>query len=720
MGNSISNIIYNIYVKYLKKSVCLLLVLAVLVTALPVKAGAADTIGSKISIEKIDGEVSVVKASGKTAAAVAGVKLAATESLRTDKASYAYISIDDDKVIKLDELTQVNVKKSGNKLSVEVSEGSIFFEVKEKLEDNESMNLNASTMAMSIRGTSGIIGVRRVGDDIVSTAQILEGTVDITYSDINGEGSEIVLEGGQECSHTEDEEDGQPEETDLDDFPGFAAVELEGNEELCQKIKENSDLDVDWLIKNANKLLKKDQKYNAEHYSDVFEEGNTSSVASLDGDTNIPGNVNRYLKTYYEKGTGLIPVKTGMITPTPLPSQPPVNIITLTPTPTATPKPTQVASNDNSSGDQSGQGSTTVIISSPGAITGENVSQNTIAPPTLPSSSSSSGTSSSKSGSSSSSSSSSMSLMERLSKLTAFGKLLGKLYDYIQSQQDDEEEDNRPSYTVTYIGQDGETVLMTQSVKEGDTAVPPSPPTLPGYTFSSWGGMLTDVDSDRKIYALYTKNSYDVYFYDTLPVTAESPYSVQYDVFYGDYASAPTAPNHSGYTFTGWVTTATGTSTYVEDTPITGDTDFYAQYEENEKETYTITYLGYEDEVVKVLEAEEGYVVKESDAPEPPEVEGYYFWGWSTDPYGFTVEEDITIKLIYKESEDEDTYTITYLGYGDEVLKELKKEEGYEVLESDVPDPPEEVDGYYFSGWSQDPYGFKVEKDLTIQAVYKK
>ena len=174
----------------------------VLIAALvPVTYYATEAIGSRIEVERIDGTAYVVKANGKKSPARAGLKLSAKESLQTDMGSYAFLGIDEDKVIKVDELSQINIVKKNNKLKVNIEEGSIMFEVKNPIPEPCEMSLDASTMAMSIRGTAGIIGLRRIGDNIVSAVELVDGRVDMTYSDIAGKGRNFTLWGGESALH---------------------------------------------------------------------------------------------------------------------------------------------------------------------------------------------------------------------------------------------------------------------------------------------------------------------------------------------------------------------------------------------------------------------------------------------------------------------------------------------------------------------------------------
>ena len=265
------------------KTILVVVAAAVLAAAVPVTFYAAEAIGSRIEIEKIDGTAYIVKASGKKSEARPGIKLSAKESLQTAMGSYAFLGIDDDKVIKVDELSQINIVKKNNKLSVNIEEGSIMFEVKGKIPKTCEMDLNASTMAMSIRGTAGVIGLRRIGDNIVSVADLVDGRVDMNYRDIAGKGRNFTLWGGESSLHKDGADTVERDLIDITEFPGFAAVELEGNPDLCKNMLEKSGLNAKWPIEHADELLERGQAHNRENYYDVFEPGNVHSVASLKG-----------------------------------------------------------------------------------------------------------------------------------------------------------------------------------------------------------------------------------------------------------------------------------------------------------------------------------------------------------------------------------------------------------------------------------------------------
>jgi uncharacterized repeat protein (TIGR02543 family) len=101
-------------------------------------------------------------------------------------------------------------------------------------------------------------------------------------------------------------------------------------------------------------------------------------------------------------------------------------------------------------------------------------------------------------------------------------------------------------YTVTFMDWD-ETVLETQAVEHGSTAVAPESPAREGYTFKDWNADFSDITGDLTVAAQYEINKYFVTFVDW----NGSPLDTQI-IEHGYAASAPKNPTREGYTFKGW------------------------------------------------------------------------------------------------------------------------------------------------------------------------
>ena len=162
-------------------------------------------------------------------------------------------------------------------------------------------------------------------------------------------------------------------------------------------------------------------------------------------------------------------------------------------------------------------------------------------------------------------------------------------------------------------------------------------------------------------------------------------------VSYGQAASAPSDPERTGYTFTGWD---------VDFTNITCDLVVTAQYDIN---TYTVTFKDWDGSVLDEQQVSYGQA---ASAPDDPERTGYTFTGWDVD---FT---DITGDLVVTAQYDINTYTVTFKDWDGSVLDEQQVSYGQAAS---APNDPERT-GYTFTGWDVD--FTDITCDLVVTAQY--
>ncbi len=237
------------------------------------------------------------------------------------------------------------------------------------------------------------------------------------------------------------------------------------------------------------------------------------------------------------------------------------------------------------------------------------------------------------------------------------------------------------SYDVTFKDYDG-SVLKTESVDYSSAATAPSDPSRTGYTFTGWNIVFTNITADTTITAQYSINSYDVTFKDydgsvlktesvdysaaaTAPsdpkrtgytftgwnmdftnITSDTTVTAQYEllyavvfndydgtkigidsVTYGSAATAPSAPERTGYTFTGWD---------MDFSNITSDTTVTAQYT---IKTYAVIFKDFDGSVLKTDSVD---YASAATAPSDPERTGYTFSGWDIDFSNITSDTTVT------------------------------------------------------------------------------
>ena len=130
-------------------------------------------------------------------------------------------------------------------------------------------------------------------------------------------------------------------------------------------------------------------------------------------------------------------------------------------------------------------------------------------------------------------------------------------------------------YTVKFMGWDG-SLLKTETVTYGGSAVAPEAPDREGYDFSHWSLDYTNVSANIEVTAVYTQKEYTVTFVDS----DDTVLSTQ-TVKHGEAAAAPVSPTREGYTFVGWDTSEYGR--------VTRDLTVKAMYVEGTGVTYTVT-----------------------------------------------------------------------------------------------------------------------------------
>jgi hypothetical protein len=185
-----------------------------------------------------------------------------------------------------------------------------------------------------------------------------------------------------------------------------------------------------------------------------------------------------------------------------------------------------------------------------------------------------------------------------------------------------------PTYKVEFINDDG-TILSSQTVLEGQTAITPENPSKEGYDFIGWDTGITNIHDDLTIKAQYIKKKYTVVFVDW------NNESIEIKEFnYGDILEGPVDPQKEGSAFVGW-------STIIgEDvTTVTNNMIVTAKYELNE---YKVTFLNWDGTVLN-----EQYVEYGSAADSPDELlssmENLTFANWSNFENYLFVTGDIII-----------------------------------------------------------------------------
>lgn len=226
---------------------------------------AAEATATTVQLMKTEGTVDVTNSGGRALTVREDMRLYNGYHVNTGAKSYAWVNLDSDKLTKLDESSEMELRKENQKLEILLNEGSIYFNVEKPLEDSESMNIRTSTMVVGIRGTCGWV---RVIDRWTTEVSVLEGSVQCTVTDpVSGQIKTTIVKGGEKAVFVVYDPARAGDKCDIlldnfteEDIPGFVLVELVRDTPLCEKIYADSGLDLLPITREeAENRLKADQ-----------------------------------------------------------------------------------------------------------------------------------------------------------------------------------------------------------------------------------------------------------------------------------------------------------------------------------------------------------------------------------------------------------------------------------------------------------------------------
>ena len=139
----------------MKKKVFQINLFLLLILVMLLSSSCGRNRATTMKLIKTDGEVGVENEKGKSVDLIENLGLYNGYGIGTQKKSFAWIDLDDTKLTKMDEKSDVDIKKDGKKLELVVNSGGLFFNVTKPLEDDESMDIRTSTTICGIRGTCG-------------------------------------------------------------------------------------------------------------------------------------------------------------------------------------------------------------------------------------------------------------------------------------------------------------------------------------------------------------------------------------------------------------------------------------------------------------------------------------------------------------------------------------------------------------------------------------
>lgn len=218
-----------------RKSNSVFLLFLVFVLLLPA-CGSKET-AATMHLVRAEGAVSVNDTDGASVALIENLGLYSGYGVATQAASYGWIDLDEAKLAKMDEDSEVEIVKRDKLLELCVQSGGLFFNVTEPLAEDETMNIRTSTMLVGIRGTCGWVYVE---DDSLMHVYLLRGKVECSVlgGGDNALASEM-LTAGQVARMTLSEGTASivVEDFSEQDIPAFVMTEIEEDTEIMESLQ---------------------------------------------------------------------------------------------------------------------------------------------------------------------------------------------------------------------------------------------------------------------------------------------------------------------------------------------------------------------------------------------------------------------------------------------------------------------------------------------------
>lgn len=204
-------------------------------------------------IQRLVGTVNLYNEDGSEQSLREKMRLGAGQIVTTAGESLIMVSLDDTKLMTMEETSKAEIKTRGKKLLFNLIEGNLFFNVTEKLADNESFDITTTTMVCGIRGTSAYVGRDPNKHEILMTT---DGLVHVVATNPRTKESlEVDVPAGQKITiYLDDEAEGDKtisivmEPFKEEDLPAMALDTIRKSPALMDRIAKATGFSTKKLI----------------------------------------------------------------------------------------------------------------------------------------------------------------------------------------------------------------------------------------------------------------------------------------------------------------------------------------------------------------------------------------------------------------------------------------------------------------------------------------
>ena len=243
----------------LKKKIIMAVSAAVVVAAVVVVCivlSRSKYLATTMRLLHAEGTVNIEDSRGGTKPVSDNLRFQSGDALNTGNDGLATVGLDDTKIVTLQNDSRAEFMKNGKKLELKLTKGAVFFNVTEKLKDDETFEIKTSTMTAGIRGTSGIAYYDET-DENIETLIVTDGVVEVSATNKKtGYTKTARVEAGERVKVylLDDENPEDSVQFDLDDVPvdelgNFNLAALADDESLMKRISEHTGWNEDKLKK---------------------------------------------------------------------------------------------------------------------------------------------------------------------------------------------------------------------------------------------------------------------------------------------------------------------------------------------------------------------------------------------------------------------------------------------------------------------------------------
>lgn len=239
-----------------------------------------------------EGTVNVENAKGASKPISENLKFQSGDAVSTGADGLVTVGLDDTKIISLDKNSRAEFVQNGKNLELKLTKGAVFFNVTEKLKEDEKFEIKTATMTAGIRGTSGYVFYdENAGGK--ETITLTDGSVQISATNPDtGETKTALLEAGNKLTvylfsgRIEDSVEFQIDEVDEYDLSEFVLSMITQDDGLMKKVCDHTGWNKDKLKKVLNEFGTKETKpTETTEATTTTTEGTTTATSETESET---------------------------------------------------------------------------------------------------------------------------------------------------------------------------------------------------------------------------------------------------------------------------------------------------------------------------------------------------------------------------------------------------------------------------------------------------